>query len=166
MFWPINCQIHDVAVLSWLLLCWLLESSALWSGEKMDNFHDKRTGIGPAELSSLDIVGRIIMELFSEHLIGATLGAQNENNSEGQPAWIYVIVWIVLPRDFFLYHTINNATQNKQFLVPWNIPTLSGLLGLTITEMGINFALKMLFRFSERVFVFHSLNQCLSQCPL
>ena len=41
---------------------------------------------GPAELSSLDIVGILIMELFSEHLIGATLGAQNENNSEGQSA--------------------------------------------------------------------------------
>jgi len=30
--------------------------------------------------------------------------------------------------------------------------TFSGLLGPTITEMGIYFALKMLFRFSEPVF--------------
>jgi len=51
----------------------------------MDNFHDKRTGIGLAELSSLDAVGRI-RELFSEHLIGATLGAQNGHNLEGQSA--------------------------------------------------------------------------------
>ena len=45
--------------------------------------------------------------------------------------------------------------QHKTFVfVPGNIPTFSGLLGPTITEMVINFALEMLFRFSEPVFVF------------
>jgi len=57
----------------------------LQSGENMKNFHDIGTGIGPAELSLDASVGRI-RELFSEHLIGATLGAQNGHNLEGQSA--------------------------------------------------------------------------------
>ena len=45
-----------------------------------------------------------------------------------------------------------NTKQTK--IVPGNIPNCSGLLGPTITEMGIHFTLKMLSRFSEPVFVF------------
>jgi len=82
----------------------------------MDNFHDKRTGIGLAELSSLDAVGRI-RELFSEHLIGATLGTQKENNSEGA---IFMNVCDLSHcftqgfLSFFPYHTINTM-QHKTF---------------------------------------------------
>ena len=70
-----------------------------------------------------------------------------------------VIVRIVLPRGFFLYHTINTMQQKQtSFFIPGNIPTVSGLLGPTITKMGINFALQMFFfRFSEPVLVFFSL---------
>ena len=72
-----------------------------------------------------------------------------------------MIVRIVLPRGFFLYHTIDNATQNQQFFVPGNIPTFSGLLGLTIIEMGMNFAFKMLFfsGFQSLFSFFRTLNQ-------
>jgi len=63
----------------------VLESSALRSGEKIDNFHDKRTGIEPAELSSLDAVGRI-RELFSEHKVGNRLAADPSASRRDQLA--------------------------------------------------------------------------------
>ena len=52
----------------WLPGCGLLTAKLLQA-------QNNRTGIGPVELPSLDAVRRI-KELFSQHLIGATLGAQ------------------------------------------------------------------------------------------
>jgi len=58
--------------------------------------------------------------------------------------------------------------KSKSKSNPGKLPTFSGLLGPTITEMGINFALEILFRISEPVFVFffRSLNKFLPQCSL
>jgi len=90
----------------------------------MDNFQDKRAGMGPAELSSLDAVGRI-RELFSEHLIGATLGTQKENNSEGAIFMNVCDLSHCFTQGFLsLSHYQHYATQN---FFHENIPTFSGL---------------------------------------
>jgi len=52
-------------------------------------------------------------------------------------------------------HYQHCATKtNNFFFIPGNIPTVSGSLGPTITEMGIHFALNFFFRFSEPVLFF------------
>ena len=50
--------------------------------------------------------------------------------------------------------SLHYATTNEKFSVPGMRPNFSGSLGHIITEMGISFDLKMLFRFSETFFDF------------
>ena len=54
---------------------------------------------------------------------------------------------------------LHYATKNKNKIIPGNISTFSGFhypygYPISITEMDINFVLKILFRFSKPVFVF------------
>ena len=121
IFFPIHCQVHDVALSSWLLPSWLLEPSALQSGEKNGQFSWSKDGSGLPSYHLLMLCeesGNCFLSIWLAQHWGSRMEIIQKGNMY---VWILLIVRIILLRGFFLY-LLHYQTKNNHCFVPGKRP--------------------------------------------